>query len=160
MEKKIKIISGQFDKRGLRIGIVASKFNDFIVDKLLSGAIESLVSHGVELNDIQVIKVPGAFEIPVTLKKLAISKRFDGLIALGCIIRGDTAHFDYVATEASSGIASVMKESLIPIGFGLLTVDNVEQAIKRAGSKSGNKGIEAAITTLEMISILRELDSY
>ena len=96
----------------------------------------------------------------MTLKKLAISKRFDGLIALGCIIRGDTAHFDYVATEASSGIASVMKESLIPIGFGLLTVDNVEQAIKRAGSKSGNKGIEAAITTLEMISILRELDSY
>ena len=159
MEKKVKIISGDFSKRNLRIGIVASKFNDFIVDRLLSGAIDSLTLHGVDLNDIQVVRVPGAYETPLALKKLASSKRFDGLVALGCVIRGETTHFDYVAGEASSGIASVMREFEIPIGFGLLTVDNVEQATHRAGSKAGNKGSEAAISTLEMISVLSKLNS-
>ncbi|MCK5296108.1 MAG: 6,7-dimethyl-8-ribityllumazine synthase, partial [Alphaproteobacteria bacterium] len=131
--------------------------NDFIVSKLVGGATDYLVRHGADAENITLIKVPGAFELPLAVKKLAKSGKYDGIICLGAVIRGSTPHFDFVSNEATKGIAMASLESEIPVGFGLLTTDNLEQAIERAGSKAGNKGCEAAEATLEMIRVLEQI---
>ena len=154
----IKTLEGDFNARGLRFGIVASRFNDFIVDRLLDAAVGTLLKHGVAAGDIEVVRVPGAFETPLAIKKLATSRRFQALIALGCVIRGATPHFDYVAGEASRGIGNVSLSEEIPIGFGILTVDTIEQAIERAGTKAGNKGADAALAAIQMATVLRQLE--
>jgi 6,7-dimethyl-8-ribityllumazine synthase len=158
MDERSNTIEGELNARGLRFGIVASRFNDFIVDRLLGAAMETLLKHGAEAADIEVVRVPGAFETPLALKKLAGSRRHDALIALGCVIRGATPHFDYVAGEASRGVAQVGLSHEIPVGFGILTVDTVEQAIERAGTKGGNKGADAALSAIEMATLLRKLE--
>jgi 6,7-dimethyl-8-ribityllumazine synthase len=158
MDDRIKTIEGDFSARGLRFGIVASRFNDFIVDRLLDAAVATLTKHGVAPTDIEVVRVPGAFETPLAIKKLAASRRYQALIALGCVIRGATAHFDYVAGEASRGIAHVSLTDEIPVGFGILTVDTIEQAIERAGTKAGNKGVDAALAAIQMANVLRQLE--
>jgi len=158
MDERIKVVEGTFSARGLRFGVVAARFNDFIVERLVDAAVGTLVKHGAEAGDIEVLRVPGAFEIPLALKKLAASRRHDALIALGCVIRGATPHFDYVAGEAAAGIARVSLEHEIPIGFGLLTVDTIEQAVERAGTKAGNKGADAALTAIEMATLARKLE--
>ena len=157
METPIKTVEGDLDARGLRFAIVASRFNDLIVERLLKGATETLLKHGAGADDIEVVRVPGAFEIPLALKKLAASRRHDALIALGCVIRGATPHFDYVAGEATSGVSQVAMSHEIPVGYGILTVDTIEQAIERAGTKAGNKGTDAALSAIEMASLLRQL---
>jgi 6,7-dimethyl-8-ribityllumazine synthase len=158
MDDRIKTIEGDFNARGLRFGIVASRFNDFIVDRLLDAAIGTLQQHGVGAGDIEVVRVPGAFETPLAIKKLAASGRFNALIALGCVIRGATPHFDYVAGEASRGVSQASLSHDLPIGFGILTVDTIEQAIERAGAKGGNKGADAALTAIQMATMLRKLE--
>jgi len=158
MDERIKTIEGDFSARGLRFGIVASRFNDFIVDRLLDAAVDTLTKHGVAPGDIEIVRVPGAFETPLAIKKLATSRRYQALIALGCVIRGATAHFDYVAGEASRGISHVSLAEEIPVGFGILTVDTVEQAIERAGTKGGNKGVDAALAAIQMANVLRQLE--
>ena len=158
MDESVKSIEGELNARGLRVGIVASRFNDFIVDRLLSAAVDTLIAHGAEAADIQVVRVPGAYETPVVIKKMAASKRYDALIALGCVIRGATPHFDYVAGEVSRGVANVCLEHEIAIGFGVLTCDTLEQAIERAGSKAGNKGADATLAAIQMASVLRQMD--
>ena len=158
MDDRIKTIEGDFTARGLRFGIVASRFNDFIVDRLLEAAVATLTKHGVAPGDIEIVRVPGAFETPLAIKKLATSRRYQGLIALGCVIRGATAHFDYVAGEASRGISHVSMTEEIPVGFGILTVDTIEQAIERAGTKGGNKGVDAALAAIQMANVLRQLE--
>jgi len=158
MDERVKTIEGDFSARGLRFGIVASRFNDFIVDRLLDAAVDTLTKHGVAPGDIEIVRVPGAFETPLAIKKLATSRRYQALIALGCVIRGATAHFDYVAGEASRGIAQVSLAEEIPVGFGILTVDTVEQAIERAGTKGGNKGVDAALAAIQMANVLRQLE--
>jgi 6,7-dimethyl-8-ribityllumazine synthase len=158
VETKIKTVEGNLDSRDLRFGIVASRFNDFIVDRLISGAIETLLKHGANADEIEIVRVPGAFETPLALKKLAAARRHDALIALGCVIRGATPHFDYVAGEATRGISQVSMSHDIPIGYGVLTVDTIEQAIERAGTKAGNKGADAALSAIEMASLLRQLE--
>ncbi len=158
MDERIRITEGNLDARGLRFGIVASRFNDFIVDKLLSGAMEALLKHGAEHGDIEIARVPGAFEVPLALQKLAASRRHDALIAVGCVIRGATPHFDYVAGEASRGVAAISTAHDIPVGFGILTVDTIEQAIERAGTKAGNKGADAALSVIEMATLLRQME--
>jgi 6,7-dimethyl-8-ribityllumazine synthase len=150
-----KELEGGLNGSGLRLAIVCGRFNSFIVDSLLSGAIETLVRHGVPENAITVAKVPGAFEIPVTVKALAESGEFEGVLAIGAVIRGGTPHFEYVAGECVKGIASVALATGIPVGFGVLTVDSVEQAIERAGTKAGNKGAEAAEAVLETANLLK-----
>lgn len=157
MDERVKVVEGTYSARGLRFAVVASRFNEFIVERLLDAAVGTLVKHGAEPGDIEVVRVPGAFEIPVALKKLAAARRHDALIALGCVIRGATPHFDYVAGEAASGIARVSIEHEVPIGFGLLTVDTIEQAVERAGTKAGNKGADAAMTAIEMATLVRKL---
>jgi 6,7-dimethyl-8-ribityllumazine synthase len=157
MDERIKTIEGDFNARGLRFGIVASRFNDFIVDRLLDAAVSTLLKHGVAAGDIEIVRVPGAFETPLAIKKLAAGRRFQALIALGCVIRGGTPHFEYVAGEASRGVAQVSRDEEIPIGFGILTVDSVEQAIERAGAKGGNKGAEAALAAIQMAAVLKQL---
>jgi 6,7-dimethyl-8-ribityllumazine synthase len=158
MNDRVKTVEGDFNARGLRFGVVASRFNDFIVDRLLDAAVDTLVKHGVASGDIEVVRVPGAFELPLGLSKLAASRRFQALIALGCVIRGATAHFDYVAGEATRGVTQVSLTSGIPIGFGVLTVDTIEQAIERAGTKAGNKGVDAALAAIQMANVLRQLE--
>ncbi len=158
MDDRIRIIEGNLDARGLRFGIVAARFNDFIVDRLLSGAMEALLKHGAEPGDIEIVRVPGAFEMPLALQKLAASRRHDALIAVGCVIRGATPHFDYVAGEASRGVAGISTAHDIPVGFGILTVDSIEQAIERAGTKAGNKGADAALSVIEMATLLRQME--
>ena len=158
MDDRIKTIEGDFNARGLRFGIVASRFNDFIVDRLLDAAVSTLTKHGVAPGDIEVVRVPGAFETPLAVKKMAASRRYQALIALGCVIRGATAHFDYVAGEASRGISQVSLADEIPVGFGILTVDTIEQAIERAGTKAGNKGADAALAAIQMANVLRQLE--
>lgn len=157
MDERVKVVEGTYSARGLRFAVVASRFNEFIVERLVDAAVGTLVKHGAEPGDIEVVRVPGAFEIPVALKKLAAARRHDALIALGCVIRGATPHFDYVAGEAASGIARVSIEHEVPIGFGLLTVDTIEQAVERAGTKAGNKGADAAMTAIEMATLVRKL---
>jgi 6,7-dimethyl-8-ribityllumazine synthase len=158
MDDRIKTIEGDFNARGLRFGIVASRFNDFIVDRLLDAAVGTLLKHGVTAGDIEVVRVPGAFETPLAVKKLATSRRYQALIALGCVIRGATPHFDYVAGEATRGIGQVGLSEEIPIGFGILTVDTIEQAIERAGTKAGNKGADAALAAIQMATAMRQLE--
>ena len=160
MDDRIKIFEGDFSARGLRFGIVAARFNDFIVDRLVDAAVSTLLKHGVAAGDIEVVRVPGAFETPLAIKKLATSRRFQALIALGCVIRGATPHFDYVAGEASRGIGHVSLSEEIPVGFGILTVDTIEQAIERAGTKAGNKGADAALAAIQMATVLRQLESW
>ena len=142
----------------LRIGIVVARFNSAITDDLLAGATETLRRYGVAATDVTVVRVPGAFEIPLAAKALARTERYDGLVALGAVIRGDTPHFDYVAGECARGISRVGLEYTIPIAFGVLTVNTLEQAVERSGTKAGNKGVDAAMAVLEMIHVLRELD--
>ena len=155
--RELKTIEGRFDAKGLRIAIIATRFNDFIVDRLLSGAVDYLTRHGAETENITVVRLPGAFEMPVICRKLAESGKYDGILALGAVIRGGTPHFDFVATEATKGLAQVALQSGVPVGFGLLTTDNIEQAIERAGTKAGNKGVEAATALLETMRVLEQL---
>lgn len=153
----IKAIEGQMEARGLKIAIVATRFNDFMVDRLIGGAVDYLTRHGAIRDDLALIRIPGAFELPLVCKRLAASGSYDGIVAVGAVIRGATPHFDFVAAEATKGIAHVSLESGVPIGFGLLTTDNLEQAIERSGSKGGNKGVEAASALLETIRVLEQL---
>ena len=148
-------ISGVLNDKGLKIAILATRFNDFIVDRLTGGALDYLERHGLDAKNITIVRIPGAFEMPLVCQKLAASGKYDGIVALGAVIRGATPHFDYVCSEAS--IAQVMLQSKTPIGFGLLTCDSIEQAIERAGSKGGNKGVEAAAAMLETIRVLEQL---
>ncbi len=143
---------------GARFAIVASRFNEFIVEKLLGGALDGLARHGVDLARVTVVRVPGAWEIPIACAKLASLGQVDGIVALGCVIRGATPHFEQVANEVGKGVASVALSSGVPIAFGVLTTETIEQAIERAGTKMGNKGWDAALTALEMVSLLRVLD--
>ena len=153
----MKSIEGKLDAKGLRVTIVAARFNDFIVERLIGGAVDYLVRHGCDEKNIDLVRVPGAFEMPLVCKRLAARKKCDGLVALGAVIRGATPHFDFVANEAIKGIAQVSLESGMPIGFGLLTTDTLEQAVERAGSKAGNKGAEAAAAMLESVRVLEQL---
>jgi 6,7-dimethyl-8-ribityllumazine synthase len=152
-----KITEGKLTAKGLRFGIVVSRFNDFICDHLLSGAMDVLVRNGAEDGDIEIFKVPGAFEIPQAAKKVALSKKFDAVICLGAVIRGATPHFEYIAAEVSKGVAMIGLESEVPVTFGVLTTDNLEQAIERAGTKAGNKGWDAALSAVEMANLYREM---
>jgi len=150
-----KILEGKLSAAGLRFALIVSRFNDFIVGRLQDGAIDAIVRHGGDEKNIAIIKVPGAFEIPLIAKKAAKCGKYDAVICLGAVIRGATPHFDYVAAEVSKGIATVGLETEVPITFGVLTTDNIEQAIERAGSKSGNKGWDAAASAIEMVSLLK-----
>jgi len=152
-----RTIEGRLSAEGFRFAIVVARFNDFIGSKLVDGAMDALVRHGVDEENVLLVKVPGAFEIPLMAKKLSSTGSYDAVICLGAVIRGSTPHFDYVAAEVSKGIASVALESAVPVTFGVLTTDNLEQAIERAGSKSGNKGYEAAMGAIEMANIFRTL---
>lgn len=154
----IKTIEGDFTIRDARFAIVAARFNGFIVENLVAGAIDALCRHGIGETDIDLVRVPGSFEIPLAAQRLAASERYDGIIAVGAVIRGATPHFDYVAGECVKGLSMVAMDHDIPIGFGVLTVDTIEQAVERAGTKAGNKGVEAALTVLEMVSLLRRLE--
>ncbi len=153
----IKNIEGDLVVRGARFGIVMARFNSFIVDRLFDGAVDALQRHGAESDAIEVVRVPGAFEIPLALKKMAMASKYDGLIALGAIIRGGTPHFEFVASECTKGMAQVNMQHEIPIAFGVLTVDTIEQAIERAGTKAGNKGVEAAVSVIEMVNLLKKI---
>ena len=151
----INLIEGNVvAKKGLRVGIVASRFNSFIVQKLLDGAVDGLVRHGVEEKNISAMWVPGAFEIPLAAKKMAESDKYDAVIAVGAVIRGSTTHYDYVCAEVSKGIASVSLSANKPVLFGVITTENIEQAIERAGSKAGNKGYDCALAAIEMVNVL------
>ena len=150
-------ISGNLDASGLKFGIILSRFNDFIGQRLLSGAIDVLVRHGCNEDDITVVRVPGAFEIATVAKKMAQTKDYDALICLGAVIRGGTPHFDYVASESIKGVAKVSQEFVVPVGLGIITTDTLEQAIERAGSKMGNKGADAAMSALEMATLFKAL---
>jgi len=150
----VKTIEGQLDAKGLRFALVASRFNDFIVDRLIGGCVDYLLRHGAVREDLTLVRVPGAFELPLVTRRLAQSGKYDGIVCLGAVIRGSTPHFDYVAAEVSKGLASVSLETGLPVGFGVLTTDTLEQAIERAGSKAGNKGVDAAAATLETIRVL------
>ena len=151
------VIEGHLDAGGLRFGLVVSRFNSFICDRLVEGAVDALVRHGADAGQIDIAKVPGAFELPLAAQRMAQSGRYDALICLGAVIRGSTPHFDYVAAEVSKGLASVGLSSGLPVAFGVLTTDNIEQAIERAGTKAGNKGFEAAVTAIEMVNFLKKL---
>ncbi len=155
----IKTIEGDYNNATARYAIAVARFNGFIVDHLLKAAIDVLRKHGVMDKDITVVKVPGAFELPLAIQKIVASQECDAVIALAAVIRGGTPHFDYVAGECVKGLGQVSLASRKPVAFGVLTVDNIEQAIERAGTKAGNKGAEAAMTAVEMVSLLRQLDS-
>jgi len=152
-----KTLEGKLIAKGLKFGIVLSRFNNFISERLLEGALDALRRSGAEEGDCAVARVPGAFEIPLAAKKMAKSKRYDAVICLGCVIRGATPHFEYIATEVTKGIASLALESEIPISFGILITDSIEQAIERAGTKVGNKGFDAAMSAIEMVNLLKEI---
>ncbi|MBT8086279.1 MAG: 6,7-dimethyl-8-ribityllumazine synthase [Woeseia sp.] len=154
---KIKTTEGELSARDARFTIVASRFNDFIVESLIKGALSTLRRHEAADSDIDIVRVPGAFEMPLAVDTVAAARRCDGIIALGAVIRGGTPHFDYVAGECISGLAAAGQKHGVPIGFGVLTVDTIEQAIERAGTKAGNKGEEAALAVIEMVSLLRKL---
>ncbi|MCG8413109.1 MAG: 6,7-dimethyl-8-ribityllumazine synthase [Pseudomonadales bacterium] len=155
----IKTIEGNYQNGAARYGVAVARFNSFIVDRLLDGALDALNKHGVQNKDITVIKVPGAYELPLAVKKMAASEQYDAIITLGAVIRGGTPHFEYVAGECVKGISQVSLQANIPVTFGVLTVDTIEQAIERAGTKAGNKGAEAALTAIEMVSLSRQLES-
>jgi len=151
-----KIVEGNLIAKGKRFGIVASRFNDFITKELISGCIDTLVRHGAEDRDLQVSWVPGAFEIPLVAGKLAKSKSFDAVICLGTVIRGSTPHFDYIASEVAKGVARVSQDTGVPVSFGVITADTIEQAVERAGTKDGNKGRDAALSAIEMANLLAQ----
>lgn len=153
----MKTFEGKLVSSGIKVGIVVARFNEFITSKLLSGAMDGLLRHNVKEEDIQVAWVPGAFEIPLIASKMAKSGRYDAVICLGAVIRGSTSHYDYVCNEVSKGIAAVSLETGIPVMFGVLTTENIEQAIERAGSKAGNKGSECAEGAIEMVNLIREM---
>lgn len=159
MMSTIKTIEGDLSVRGARFGILASRFNDFIVNALVNGATHALKQHGASEKDMEIVWVPGAHEIPLAAQKMAASGRYDAIVALGAVIRGATPHFDFVAGECSKGLANVGMQYAIPVAFGVLTVDSIEQAIERAGTKAGNKGGEAALSAIEMVNLLREFES-
>jgi len=152
-----KVIEGDLSARELKFAIVVARFNSFITEKLLEGALDALQRTGADLSKVEVIRVPGAWELPAAAKPLAASGRFDAIVALGAVIKGDTPHFDYVAGNAASGLASVQSETGVPVAFGVITTNTVEQAIDRAGAKSGNKGVDAAMTAIEMANLIRQL---
>ena len=153
----MKTIEGQLNAQGLKFAIVAARFNDFIVDRLISGAVDYLVRHGGSEENLTLVRLPGAFELPIAAQKLARSGDFDGVVVLGAVIRGATPHFDYVCNECAKGVAQASMETGVPMGFGLLTCDSLDQAIERAGSKGGNKGVEAASALLETIRVLEQI---
>ncbi len=153
----MKVYEGNLVSKNIKVGIVAARFNEFIVSKLLGGALDALKRHDVADDDIEIAWVPGAFEIPLIAEKMAESKKYDAVICLGAVIRGSTSHYDYVCNEVTKGIATVSLKSGIPVMFGVLTTDNLEQAIERAGSKVGNKGFDAAVGAIEMVNVIREL---
>lgn len=152
-----KVIEGNLSAKGLKTAVVVSRFNDFIGERLLDGAVDTLLRSGAADSDIEVVKVPGSFEMPVIAKTLAKSGNYDAIICVGCVIRGSTPHFDYVAGEAAKGIARVALDYECPVSFGVITADNLEQAIERAGTKSGNKGRDAALTAIEMANLIKTL---
>ncbi|MDR1194861.1 MAG: 6,7-dimethyl-8-ribityllumazine synthase [Endomicrobium sp.] len=153
----MKIVNGQLNAEGKKFAIVVSRFNEFITNKLISGAEDMLKRHAASDNDISLFWVPGAFEISATAKKVAESGKYDAVICLGCVIRGATPHFDYVSSEVSKGVAAAGMQSKVPVIFGVLTTDNIEQAIERAGTKSGNKGADAAMSAIEMVSLYSQI---
>ena len=152
-----EFIEGNLDAKGFRFGLIVSRFNSFICERLLEGAIDTLVRHGADKDQLTVVRVPGAFEIPLITKKMANSGKYDAVICLGAVIRGGTPHFEYVSSEVTKGVASVSLESGLPVAFGVLTTDSVEQAIERAGTKAGNKGAEAAMSAIEMVNLMGAL---
>ncbi|MEA5038056.1 MAG: 6,7-dimethyl-8-ribityllumazine synthase [Methanocorpusculum sp.] len=155
----MKVYEGKLVSKNIKIGIVAARFNEFIVAKLVGGALDALKRHDVADDDIEIAWVPGAFEIPLIAEKMAASKKYDAVICLGAVIRGSTSHYDYVCSEVTKGIATVSLKSGIPVMFGVLTTDNLEQAIERAGSKVGNKGFDAAVGAIEMVNVIREFNN-
>ena len=155
---KIKTMEGDLNVRDARYAIVASRFNDFIVESLIKASLRCLRQHGAADANIEILRVPGAFELPLVVRKVAESRKFDGIIALGAVIRGGTPHFDYIAGECVSGLSAVAREQGVPVGFGVLTVDTIEQAIERAGTKAGNKGEEATRAVIETVNLLRRFD--
>ena len=154
----MKTLEGKLVAKGIRVGIVAARFNEFITSRLLSGAMDGLIRHDVQEEDIHVAWVPGAFEIPLIASKMAKSGKYDAVICLGAGIRGSTSHYDYVCNEVSKGIAAVGLDSGIPVLFGVLTTENIEQAIERAGTKAGNKGYDCALSAIEMVNLIREIE--
>lgn len=155
----MKVLEGNLVAEGLKIGIVAARFNEFIVSKLIGGAEDALKRHGVREDDIELAWVPGAFEIPLIAQKMAHSKKYDAVICLGAVIKGATSHYDYVCAEVSKGIATVSLNSNIPVMFGVLTTDSIEQAIERAGTKAGNKGFDVAVSAIEMCNVIKILEN-
>ena len=158
MSREIKTTEGQLTVHKARFALVVGRFNSFVTDSLEAGAIDALERHGADPADIQVIRAPGAFEIPLVVQKVAAAGGFDAIVALGAVIRGGTPHFEYVAGECTKGLAQVSLQHGLPVAFGVLTVDTIEQAIERAGTKAGNKGAEAALSAIEMVNLLRQLD--
>ncbi len=156
---KFKTVEGDLQVRGARFALLVTRFNSFVVDSLLEGALDTLRRHGAEEGDLHVVRVPGAFEMPLVAARLAKTGDYDAIVALGAVIRGGTPHFEYVAGECTKGLAGVSMQHDIPVGFGVLTVDTIEQAIERAGTKAGNKGAEAALSAIEMVNVLRNLDA-
>lgn len=154
----MKIFEGKLVSKEIKVGIVAARFNEFITSKLLSGAVDGLVRHGVQEDNIHTAWVPGAFEIPLIASKMAKSGKYDAVICLGAVIRGSTSHYDYVCSEVSKGVANVSLNTGIPVMFGVLTTDNIEQAIERAGTKAGNKGFDCAAGAIEMVNLIREIE--
>ncbi len=153
----IKTIEGTLDAKNMKFALVVSRFNDFIGQKLVEGALDCILRHGGSDEHVEVVKCPGAFELPAVAKKAALTGRYDAVIALGAIIRGATSHYDVIAAEATKGIAQAGLETMIPITFGVLTTDNLEQAIERAGTKAGNKGFDAALAAIEMVNLYRQV---
>ena len=155
----IRTVNGDLVARDLRFAIVASRFNEMIVDSLVRGAVDALQRHGASEKQIELVRVPGAFDLPFVVKRVAASKRYDAVVALGAVIRGATPHFDYVAGQCAAGLARVAEETGVPVAFGVLTTETIEQAIERAGTKAGNKGADAALCALELANLLRRLDT-
>jgi 6,7-dimethyl-8-ribityllumazine synthase len=154
----IRTINGDLIARDLRFAIVASRFNDLVVDSLIRGAADALLRHGASEKQVEIIRVPGAFDLPFVVRRVAASKRYDAVVALGAVIRGATSHFDYVAGQCAAGLARVSEETGVPVAFGVLTTETIEQALERAGTKAGNKGADAALAALELANLLRRLD--
>jgi len=154
----IKTYEGDLVVKGAQFCLIVSRFNSFVVESLLSGAVDTLKRHGADENNIQIVRVPGAFEMPLAARRMAEKKQFDAIIALGAVIRGGTPHFEYVAGECTKGLSQVSAQFNIPVAFGVLTVDTIEQAIERSGTKAGNKGVEAAMSAIEMVNLLHALD--
>jgi len=153
----MKTVEGELVVKGARFGLAVARFNSFVVESLLQGAVDTIIRHGGSENDIEIVRVPGAYELPLVVQRMAQGKSYDAIIALGAVIRGGTPHFDYVAGECVKGMSSVMLQQDVPVAFGVLTVDTIEQAIERAGTKAGNKGAEAAASAIEMVNLLKNL---